>query len=104
MIYGLTELKSKEVINVENGEKLGFIDDIEFESESGSVVALVIFGRNRLWGLLGKDEDIVLSCRDIELIGKDTVLVRYKAAAGENSSRRKRFFAENLFEKNRKKT
>ena len=97
MIYGLTELKSKEVINIENGEKLGFIDDIEFESETGSVVALVILGRTHLWGLLGKDNDIVLSCKDIELIGKDTVLVRYKESGSGNTSTRKKFFMEKFF-------
>ena len=65
MIYGLTDLKNKEVINIENGEKLGFIDDIEFEAESGTVAALIIMGRSRMWGLLGKDDDIVLTVRDI---------------------------------------
>lgn len=100
MIYGLTELKSKEVINVENGEKLGYIDDIEFESESGSVIALVIFGRPHIFGLLGKDDDIVLSCKDIELIGKDTILVKYKDTGSGKSQARKKFFME----KNKKNT
>lgn len=104
MIYGLTELKSKEVINIENGEKLGFIDDIEFESETSTVVALVIFGRPHLFGLFGRDDDIILSCRDIELIGKDTILVRYKESGSGKTTSRKKFFMENLFEKNKKST
>ncbi len=97
MIYGLTELKSKEVINIENGEKLGIIDDIEFESETGSVAALVIFGRKHLFGLLGKDSDIILSCKDVELIGKDTILVKYKETGSGKTSARKKFFLESLF-------
>lgn len=97
MIYGLTELKLKEVINIENGEKLGFVDDIEFESETGSVAAIVIFGRKRLFGFLGKDSDIIFSCKDVELIGKDTILVRYKENRSAKTSVRKKFFLENLF-------
>ncbi len=104
MIYGLTDLKEKEVINIENGEKLGFIDDIEFESETGIVAALVIFGRSHFWGLFGRESDIILSCNDIELIGKDTVLVRYKETGSGKTSARKKFFVENLFEKNKKNT
>ena len=99
MIYGLTDLKQKEVINIENGEKLGFIDDIEFEAESGTVAALVIMGRSRMWGLLGKDEDIVLTVRDIELIGRDTILVRYNEAPSGGKNMRKKFIFENFFEK-----
>jgi YlmC/YmxH family sporulation protein len=91
MIYSLHELKCKEVINVENGEKIGFIDDIEFESESGLILAFVIFGRERLWGILGRDDDIVLSCKDIELIGKDTILVRLKNNSGIRASKKKKF-------------
>ena len=77
MIYSLTELRQKEVINLNNGEKLGFVDDIRFESDTGRVVDLMIMGRSVFLGLFGKEEDIVLSCSDIELIGKDTILVRY---------------------------
>ncbi len=95
MIYGLSDLKAKEVINIENGEKLGFIDDIEFEAESGFVVAFVIMGRSRLWGLLGKDDDIILSVKDIKIIGKDTILVHYnEELSGIN--KRKNFIFENI--------
>ncbi len=103
MIYSLSDLKQKEVINIENGEKLGFIDDIEFESESGKVAGFVIMGQKRLWGFLGKDEDIILSLREVELIGKDTILVRYnECASGKNRS--KKFIFENIFEKFEKNT
>ena len=42
MICSLNDLKCKEVINVETGEKIGFIDDIEFEPENGTVIAFII--------------------------------------------------------------
>ena len=101
MIYSLTELRQKEVINLNNGEKLGFVDDIRFESDTGRVVDLMIMGRSVFLGLFGKEEDIVLSCSDIELIGKDTILVRYNENNRDRNSseERKKYIFENLFEK-----
>lgn len=78
MIYSFSSLRSKEVVNVKTGVKIGYIDDIELDSETGKIVSLVIFGRNRAFGLMGRDEDIVVKCSDIELIGEDTVLVRFE--------------------------
>ena len=45
LIYSLSELREKEVINIINGEKLGFIDDVEFETVKGEIIAFVIYGR-----------------------------------------------------------
>ena len=102
MLYSLCELKEKEVINIINGEKLGFVDDIDFDSDTGRVVDLIIMGRSRFMGLFGKEEDIVLSCSDIELIGRDTILVRHNGNETNvrSESTRKRFVFEKLFEKN----
>ena len=38
----LTELRCKEVINVRNGERLGFIGDLRIECRSGKVVDLIV--------------------------------------------------------------
>lgn len=96
LIYSLSELREKEVINIENGEKLGFIDDVEFETEREKIAAFVIFGRKRLCGLLGKDKDLVITCEQIQLIGTDTVLVRIKESVCENKTKISRFKLENL--------
>ena len=34
MIYCFGELKSKEIIDIDTGEKLGFVDDLEFDSDT----------------------------------------------------------------------
>ncbi len=73
-----SELRCREVINTENGARIGYIDDVEIDSESGKVISLIICGRPRMFGLLGKDEDVVISCSDIVRIGSDTVLVSMK--------------------------
>ncbi len=81
MICSFSSLRSKEVVNVKTGEKIGFIDDLELDSVSGRIVSLTIYGRSRAFGLMGRDEDIIVKCRDIELIGEDTVLVSFEKDA-----------------------
>ena len=99
LICSLSELKGKEVVNIKDGEKLGFIDDMEFESDSSRVIAFVIWGRKRVCGLLGKEKDIIIGCEQIKLIGKDTVLVSFESIESNNCSKSKVFNFDNLCKK-----
>ncbi len=94
MICSLAELRNKEVVNVKTGMKIGYVDDVEIDTASSSVVALVVYGRPRCMGILGRDEDVVIKCRDIELIGEDTILVRFEETSLYTKSRS--FSVENL--------
>lgn len=75
------DLRNKEVINVRNGVRIGFISDIEMDTNSARLTAVVIYGRNRGFGLLSREDDIVIPWQDITLIGDDTVLVKYESFA-----------------------
>ena len=71
-----TELRNREVINTATGARIGYIDDLEIDTDSGTILSMIICGRPRMMGLLGKDDDVVISCSDIVKIGVDTVLVK----------------------------
>ncbi len=75
MICTLDELRRKEVIDINSGERLGYIDDVRIDLGSSEVVALLIYGRVRLFGIFGKDEDIVVPCGDIRVVGSEVVLI-----------------------------
>ena len=66
----------KEVINLENGMRMGYISDAEIDIETGHVIGFVIEGRRRLFGLLGKEPDVSIKWEEIEKIGEDIVLIR----------------------------
>lgn len=83
----ITELRCKEVIDKSNGCRLGLISDVEVDSSCGRVVALIIFGRPKYWGICGKRERIRICWEDIEIIGNDTVLVTKSQRC--NDSRRR---------------
>nr|WP_242838316.1 YlmC/YmxH family sporulation protein [Ruminococcus flavefaciens] len=80
----------KEVIDMTSGERLGFIDDIELDIESGSVTSLIIYGGQRLFGLLGRTDDTVLSCSEIKVVGEDIILVERSSESPEMKWTKKR--------------
>ena len=70
------DLGCREVINLRDGARLGYVGDVEVDIETGSVRSIVIPGRLRLFGLLGREEDKVIPWTAIEKIGSDLILVR----------------------------
>ena len=75
MCCRIDELKNKQVVCVKDGCVLGYVSDIELDTETGSLVSIIIFGKSRLFGFLGSHEDIVIPWKDIKVIGDETVLV-----------------------------
>lgn len=73
----IAEMRCKEVINLCDGCRLGYVGDVEVEIPCGRVRAIVVPGRCRLFGLLGREEDAVIPWEQIEKIGDDIILVRY---------------------------
>ena len=78
-----SELKSREVVNVVDGKKLGIINDIEIDLASGNVISVSIPGGNRLLGMFGKCEDVVIPWDKIKKIGVDVILVEGPNFGGE---------------------
>ncbi len=73
----VAELRNKEVINSTNGCRIGYVDDVEVNTENARIVSVVIYGRPKLFGLLGRCEDLVIRWENIALIGEDTILVSH---------------------------
>ena len=95
MICSLSELRDKEVINIKTGAKLGYVDDIEINTDNATVIALIVYGRPRFFGLLGRDEDMIIRCKEIEVIGEDTILI--KLDEQEKVPKHRSFSFENLY-------
>ena len=74
------DLRCREVINLADGLRLGYIGDVEIDSGAGRVTALVIEGRLRFFGLLGREEDYIIPWESIERVGEDIILVRVEGA------------------------
>lgn len=91
MVYSFNDLKCKEIINIRNGCRIGFPDDIEFENCTSKICRLIVYGRVRCFGLFGREEDICIKWCDIEVIGEDTILVSCEEPSCSPKKRRKLF-------------
>ena len=93
MICRIDEMKNKQVVCVKDGCVLGYISDIELDTEKGTLTSIVIYGRLRFFGLFGRENDIVIPYEDIKVIGAETVLVSTTVNLSLNDSRGKKRFA-----------
>ena len=70
----ISDIMEKEIINVKNGKKLGFITDIDLDVENGKVSSFSITGSSGNFFSRGAEIDTVF-WRDILRIGCDTIIV-----------------------------
>ena len=73
--YRIAELRYKEVIDIASGSRYGFVDDIEFDPDTGTVQSIILSGRLRLFGLLGREPDLVFPWSSVKRFGEDIILV-----------------------------
>ena len=76
MACRIAELRNKEVINESDGCRLGCVDVVEIDTKTACLVSIIIYGRPKLFGILGRYDDTIIPWNDIKLIGEDTILVR----------------------------
>lgn len=70
-----SDFKQKEVINIFDGKRLGFVYDVEINMETGIVEAIIIPGSGKFLGLFGGDNDYIIPWDKIKTVGEDIILV-----------------------------
>lgn len=70
-----SDFRTKEVINIRDGRRLGTIVDMEFSLQEGKITAIVVPGASRFLGLLREEDDIIIPWEKIKKIGDDVILV-----------------------------
>lgn len=74
----LSDIRDKEVINLVNGQRMGYISDFEIDIVKGSIVGVVIPGEGKVVSLFTKVNDILIDWNKIIKIGNDIILVNLK--------------------------
>ncbi|NLF37731.1 MAG: YlmC/YmxH family sporulation protein [Clostridiaceae bacterium] len=70
-----SDFRQKEVINVSDGKRLGFVSDVEIDLEEGKIDAIILPGVGKLFGILGKESEFIIPWDKIRKIGEDIILV-----------------------------
>ncbi len=72
-----SELHQKEIINLNNGERLGIIADADIlvNEKTGQILAFLIPERKLQFKLFSESEDIEIPWNSIRKIGNDMIIV-----------------------------
>ena len=69
------DFKSKEVINITDARRLGFVQDVCADLDTGKITSIVVPGSNKLLSMFSNENDIVITWDKIKCIGDDIILV-----------------------------
>lgn len=78
-------MRSKEVICARDGQRLGFVSDMEFDENTGRISSIIVPGAYRYMGVFGREDDVVIEWERITTIGEDLIIIepKYSLDKGE---------------------
>ena len=69
------ELRQKEIINIKDGARMGFVADVEINDETGEIENLIVPGPAKVFGVFGREMEYVIPWDAIKRVGDDIILV-----------------------------
>jgi len=71
----LSDLRDRDVININDGRRLGVISDLDLDLEKGVIRALILLGAGGFMGVIARKNDLVIPWAQVKKIGVDAILV-----------------------------
>ncbi|MGI5875329.1 MAG: YlmC/YmxH family sporulation protein [Dethiobacteria bacterium] len=71
------DLRDRDVVNVNDGKRLGIINDVDLDIENGVVKAIIVPAGGGFMGVIGRKQDLIIPWDKIVKVGVDTILVDY---------------------------
>ena len=70
------DFKHKEVINISDAKRLGYVQDVCADLETGKITSIIVPGStNKFLSLFSSNNDIIIPWENIRCIGEDLILV-----------------------------
>ena len=69
------DFKHKEVININNGKRLGFVQDVCADLETGAITSIIVQGEKKFANIFTDKNNVVIPWNKIHCIGEDIILV-----------------------------
>lgn len=69
------DFKHKEVINITDAKRLGFVQDVNADLETGTITSIIVPGSSKFISIFSSANDIVIPWQHIRCIGEDIILV-----------------------------
>ena len=74
-LCSINDLREKEIINLNDGARLGNIGDVMIDLKTGRLTAIILPGTYRFMGFLGREDDRIIKWEDIKKIGDDVIII-----------------------------
>ena len=75
IILRLSDLQSKNIVNINDGRNIGTIIDVKIDEQTGSVISLILEGGKNFFSFSNRGVDTEINWKNIEKIGEDVILV-----------------------------
>ena len=69
------DFKHKEVININNAKRLGYVQDVTADLKTGMITSIIVPGNNKIFNLFNGNNEIVIPWEKIRCIGDEIILV-----------------------------
>ena len=70
------DFKHKEVVNINTGKRLGYVQDVCADLETGKITSIIVpGGTNKILNFFSSNNDIIIEWEKIKCIGEDLILV-----------------------------
>ena len=89
MICRIAVFRNKEVINVRDGLRMGYVCDIMVNVATGEITAIMVPGTYRFFGLFGREDDYIIPWNAIKRVGDDIIIVEIEGEYPREKRKRK---------------
>jgi YlmC/YmxH family sporulation protein len=69
------DFRHKEVINIKNAKRLGYVQDVCADLSTGAITSIIVPGEKKIKAMFSNCNDIVIPWQKITSIGEDIILV-----------------------------
>lgn len=71
------DFKRKEVINIKDGKRLGFVQDVTADFKTGTINEIIVPGSAKFFNIFSSGNELVIPWSSITTIGDDVILVDF---------------------------
>ena len=69
------DFKHKELINITHRKRLGYVQDVCADLETGTISHIIVPGSNKIINFFTQSNNIVIPWQKVKCIGEDIILV-----------------------------
>lgn len=69
------DFKHKEVINITDGKRLGYVQDVCADLDTGKITHIIVPGSNKFINIFSQNNNVIIPWQKVKCIGDDLILV-----------------------------